>query len=190
MSGPIFYLWNLSFRVTIAPVSSWCVHWMNRYFPVKSGWMVLYLSLNFLNLGCTLSISAWFSDVWVHGFAADTIVGVTSDINSTFLDRMLRPGGRGSTCLFLPLNVCPGGHAAGHTFPLILQWGPCTASSLYSRWGHLQSQKGLLSGLKLTSMSVSVLGGQDLGYQCEILHASQWTEPAPHREVPVTCAQQ
>lgn len=106
---------------------------------------------------------------------------------------MLRPRDRGSTCLILPSNVCPGSYAAGRTFLLIFLWGPCTSFSLYEqrrpsaqRGGPFLSQKGLWGGLN----HVSILEGQDLGCQCEILYVSQWTKQALHREVPVTCVQQ
>lgn len=90
---------------------------------------------------------------------------------------MLRPGaGRGQYLSAPSINVCPGSHAAGHTFSLILL---CTSSSLYEQMrpsaqtsDPFLSQKGLLSGLKPGSMSVGIVEGQELGYQCEILHVS------------------
>lgn len=65
--------------------------------------------------------------------------------------------------------------------------GPLSRGGHLHRHGPFLSQKGLLSGLKPTSMPVSLLEGQD---QCETLYVSQWTEQAHHREAPVTCVQQ
>lgn len=78
-----------------------------------------------------------------------------------------------------PLACFYGAHA--HTLAFMSRGG-----HLHSR-GPFLSQKGLLSGLKPTSMAVSLLEGRG---QCKILYVSQWTEQARHREAPATRVQQ